>query len=387
MVSGRIKPALRIINTEHYVRLRDLEFLVRDNPFVPAGREPIFIRGLFAGLSGDFLLAAHLLVPQVENSIRHLLYNYTGEQRTSKLKADLTQPERDLNELLYRDDVKQIIGEDQLLDLQSLMVEPGFGANLRNQLAHGLMDADEFYAAEAVYAWWTIWRLCCFPELMRMRAAASNIDQTGMRGSDAPKGPPKRKIGILAFGSLIGDPGPELAPKIITRIKTPTPFKVEYGRYSWKTRAGAPTLVPHEAGAPVDGEILVLDDAVSLDEARNMLWRRERRIEGTGKTYEEGNGKNNVLVREWADSPWVEHVLYTDFHPEGKVASPRAADLAMNAIQSVKAAKPGMDGITYLKDNLAFGIKTELTADYEAEILKQTETNSLDEALRKAKTP
>jgi hypothetical protein len=146
-------------------------------------------------------------------------------------------------------------------------------------------------------------------------------------------------------------------------------------------------LVPHEAGAPVDGEILVLDDAVSLDEARNMLWRRERRIEGTGKTYEEGNGKNNVLVREWADSPWVEHVLYTDFHPEGKVASPRAADLAMNAIQSVKAAKPGMDGITYLKDNLAFGIKTELTADYEAEILKQTETNSLDEALRKAKTP
>jgi len=178
MVSGRIKPALHVINTEHFVRLQDLEFLVSDNPFVPTGRELIFIRGLFAGLSGDFLIAAHLLVPQVENSIRHLLYYYAGEQRTSKLKNDLTQPERDLNELLYHDDVKRIIEEDLLFDLQSLMVEPGLGANIRNQLAHGLMDFDQFYAAEAVYAWWLIWRICCFPSLMRMQAETAQPGQT-----------------------------------------------------------------------------------------------------------------------------------------------------------------------------------------------------------------
>ena len=50
----------------------------------------------------------------------------------------------------------------------------------------------------------------------------------------------------------------------------------------------------------------------------------------------------------------------------------------------MKAAKPDMDGITYLKNNLASGIKTQLTADYEAEILKQTKTSSLEGALRKA---
>jgi hypothetical protein len=179
MVSGRIKPALHVINTEHFIRLQDLEFLVRDNPFVPAGREPIFIRGLFAGLSGDFLVAAHLLVPQVENSIRHLLYHYAGELRTSKLKDDLTQPERDLSELLYRDDVEQIIGEDLLFDLRSLLVEPGFGGNLRNYLAHGLMDARQFYADEAVYAWWLMWHICCVPSLMRMQPEASKVDQVG----------------------------------------------------------------------------------------------------------------------------------------------------------------------------------------------------------------
>ena len=184
MVSGRIKPALHVINTEHFVHLQDLEFIVQDNPFVPAGREPIFIRGLFAGLSGDFLIAVHLLVPQVENSIRHLLYHYAGEQRTSKLRDDLTQPERDLNELLYRDDVKRIMGEDLLFDLQSLLVEPGFGANLRNQFAHGLMDTDQFYQDQAIYAWWVIWRMCCVPSLMRMQAGAIKPGQTNPGGAD-----------------------------------------------------------------------------------------------------------------------------------------------------------------------------------------------------------
>lgn len=186
LVSGRIKPALQVINTEHFVRLQDLEFLVRDNPFVPAGREPIFILGLFAGLSGDFLVAASLLVPQVENSLRHLLYHFAAEPRTSKLKDDLTQPERDLNELLYRDDVRRIIGEDLLFDLQSLLVEPGFGANLRNQLAHGLMDVDQFYGDEAVYVWWLVWHICCVPNLIRMQKEAARGDLT----STGPAAPP-----------------------------------------------------------------------------------------------------------------------------------------------------------------------------------------------------
>lgn len=59
--------------------------------------------------------------------------------------------------------------------------------------------------------------------------------------------------------------------------------------------------------------------------------------------------------------------------------------MAKQAIQSVRVAKEGMDGITYLKNNLAAGIKTKLTTDYEAEILKQTKANSLEEALAKLK--
>ena len=96
------------------------------------------------------------------------------------------------------------------------------------------------------------------------------------------------KLGILAYGSLIKDPGPEIARRIKFRLKTVTPFPVEYGRYSGKTRGGAPTVVKHDKGAPVAAEILVLDDKVSFEDARDMLWRRERHKEGSGETYARG---------------------------------------------------------------------------------------------------
>lgn len=50
-------------------------------------------------------------------------------------------------------------------------------------------------------------------------------------------------IGILAYGSLINNPGDELAPLIIERIPCMTPFNVEYARLSL-TRDNAPTLIP-----------------------------------------------------------------------------------------------------------------------------------------------
>jgi len=198
---------------------------------------------------------------------------------------------------------------------------------------------------------------------------------------------PKKAIGILAFGSLIADPGPELAPKITMRIKTPTPFFVEYGRLSGKTRGGAPTLVPHEAGAPVRAEILVLDDAVTVADATDMLWRRERRKSGSGEPYVEGMSANSVLVRRITDSPCVVNVLFTDFHSAGKIGRPSVEELARHAIQSVATADDGKDGISYLIGNLAEGVETPLTPAYRAEILRQTSTNSLEEALIASRPP
>jgi hypothetical protein len=58
--------------------------------------------------------------------------------------------------------------------------------------------------------------------------------------------------------------------------------------------------------------------------------------------------------------------------------------LAKQAFASMAKAEPEMDGITYLRDNIAAGIHTLLTAAYRDEILKQTNTTSLDKARDKA---
>jgi hypothetical protein len=196
---------------------------------------------------------------------------------------------------------------------------------------------------------------------------------------------PKLKVGILAYGSLIPDPGLEIGAKIRMRVKTQSPFPVEYGRLS-QTRGGAPTLVAHPQGAPVFGEILVLDDSVSNEEARGMLWRRERHRTGSGEKYLERSSPNSVLVRTYLDHPRVEIVHYTDFHPEGKIAHPSATELGKHAIKSVKKAEDGKDGITYLMNAMSAGIITPLTDRYVQEILTLTETASLHEALEAAKT-
>lgn len=166
IVQGIIESVRHQINIEHRVQVRDFIPIVQSNPFVPQGRELIFAKGLHAGLIGEYLDATHLLMPQVENSIRHIL-----EQKgvtVSKLNDEGIQDEKSLNELLYCDEFEEIFGQDLSFDLRGLLVERT-GANLRNRVAHGLISSDGFYSIEAPYFWWLTLRLCCLPIIVHMR--------------------------------------------------------------------------------------------------------------------------------------------------------------------------------------------------------------------------
>lgn len=68
-----VKPSIEQINSEHNVAIEDFLPILCNNPFVPPGREYIYARGLQSGIKRDFLVAAHLLIPQLENSVRHIL--------------------------------------------------------------------------------------------------------------------------------------------------------------------------------------------------------------------------------------------------------------------------------------------------------------------------
>ena len=187
-------------------------------------------------------------------------------------------------------------------------------------------------------------------------------------------------VGILAYGSLINDPGPEIEPLIERRIQTTTPFPVEYGRLS-RTRGGSATVVPYSSGCPVKAEVLVLPESVSLDEAKNLLWRRETRREESKQKYKEIASPNAVVIRDKTEFCGLRHVFYTDFDPCGKISSPDPGVLARAAVDSVMAAPRGKDGISYLMQLVEAGVVTALTPSYQKQILDLTATASLVEAL------
>jgi hypothetical protein len=181
-----IEPARAQILREHTVRVADLMPFVQDNPFVPQGREEFFARGLQAGFRGDFAAAVHLLVPQVENSVRYLLEQ--SDVITSGLDDDGIQDERDLNRTLrlpeFVGPLEGVLGEDVVCDLRGLLVER-YGSNLRNDMAHGLLDYDAFYSGPAIYFWWLTLRLCCTPVIAAMRATrVAERSSTGVDGAE-----------------------------------------------------------------------------------------------------------------------------------------------------------------------------------------------------------
>jgi len=189
-------------------------------------------------------------------------------------------------------------------------------------------------------------------------------------------------IGILAYGSLLEEPGDELEEVIIDRIKdVATPFKIEFARKS-STRDDAPTLIPYENGLQVKAQILVLEDSVSLKDAKSMLYRRETRLDREYK--EPKNPSNNSVIVEVIENFYnIDYVLYTKIGSNLENITPEIlAKLAIKSAKS-KAGEKRKDGISYLIDVKKFNIKTPIMEEYENKILEICETKTLEEAWQK----
>lgn len=156
-VQGLIEPAKRVVLREHRITPDTFHDFVSHNPLVPAGREYIFARGLSEWMHGDLLVATHLLVPQLENSLRSLLER-TGVVTTSLSPGGL-QGDRMLGSILAADELEELLGRGTVFDLKCLLIER-FGANLRNLMAHGLAEHASMYSPAASYLCWMVLHLC-----------------------------------------------------------------------------------------------------------------------------------------------------------------------------------------------------------------------------------
>lgn len=191
------------------------------------------------------------------------------------------------------------------------------------------------------------------------------------------------KIGILAYGSLIDEPGDEIGPLVVKQIKgVETPFSIEFARTS-QTRAGAPTLVPvRTGGSPVKATVLVLAEDVFLEHARDILWRRETGRVGSSQRYHAPAEptENTVLVDEFAHLAGMNTVISTRIGVNITEPNPELlADLAIRSAKTDAGAKR-RDGISYLMDAKKNGLSTPLSPGYETEILRIMGAASLEGA-------
>lgn len=150
-VYGCILPALEVLNAEHIVGKSDFVQLARQSPIVPPGREILFGKALFYGFDHEFDTALHLLVPQIENMVRFHL-KLRGA-KTTNVNPEGIETENALSTLMDLPEATDIFGKDVAYEIRTLFCDR-FGQNLRNNIAHGLLDDAQSQSVHTIYAWW-----------------------------------------------------------------------------------------------------------------------------------------------------------------------------------------------------------------------------------------
>jgi Domain of unknown function (DUF4209) len=154
--NAQLLPALAVIREEHTLRRSDLVQLMHLSPVIPPGRAEQFAKGFWEGFEDDWASAIYVLAPQVEHLVRWHLKQ--AGVKTTNLDAGGIENEVGLSSLIEAKEIKTIFGDDLAFELEALFCT-AFGPNLRNEVAHGLLSAQECRTSGVVYAWWWLLRL------------------------------------------------------------------------------------------------------------------------------------------------------------------------------------------------------------------------------------
>lgn len=128
-----------------------LDFLC-ESPLFAESRDGLLRDGLLAFLQDDFVKAVHVLVPQVEHTLRHFL-GMLGIpiRKTVRNRPGITDA-KNMNDVLADARVRDKLTENLWRYLSVVYVDRR-GLNLRNDLAHGLVPREGFknHVADRVF--------------------------------------------------------------------------------------------------------------------------------------------------------------------------------------------------------------------------------------------
>lgn len=143
-----VKNALSIMRDKFVIEKSMVEFLIKDNPIIPNGRERIFQSGLYMFLNGDYYEALHILAPQVENLFRNIAREVGG--LTVTLEKDGSSKEKVLSSILSLPELVDCYDNDILFTFRGLLNEQA-GANIRNEIAHGIISEYSYSTGACLY--------------------------------------------------------------------------------------------------------------------------------------------------------------------------------------------------------------------------------------------
>ena len=144
-------PSLNQILLEHSIERELLVSACYLSPIVPENRHELLGYALWLGFEYEFGNAIHLLSPQIEHIVRTNLKEAGANTRRSD-ENGITN-EIGLSSLLELTECKSVFGEDITFELKAIFSE-ALGFNLRNNVAHGLLDDNSACQISSVYAWW-----------------------------------------------------------------------------------------------------------------------------------------------------------------------------------------------------------------------------------------
>lgn len=136
-----IHDVLQRIIKNNILTVDDWVNFILQSPIIEESRFPIIKKGLEAYFQEDYLVAIHLLIPQIEEAIRNLVE--LGESNIFKTSRNGAYQLVTFHELLNDSIIYNTFGEDIQFYLKVLLVDSR-GWNLRNKVSHGLMNIDDF---------------------------------------------------------------------------------------------------------------------------------------------------------------------------------------------------------------------------------------------------
>lgn len=141
-----VKHILKLIRERFNPTKEMLRFIVERNAIIPLGREGIFLSTIDMAFKGMYYEAIHIMAPQFENMFR-VIAKEAGAV-TIWINDDCLAEEKTIGKIFDLQELKDCYDNDELFLFKALLNEKT-GANIRNEIAHGLVN--ESRASHGIY--------------------------------------------------------------------------------------------------------------------------------------------------------------------------------------------------------------------------------------------